>query len=216
MPAVWTIGSFDSCVHQSEEVKDAKKSVPIGILVSISVCWILGWLMLICICACMSNDIEHVVNNLYGFAMAQVIYDSLGRNWAIAFMSLMAFCQFLMGSSILTAVSRQVWAFARDDGFPMSHYIKKVDKKYSVPFIAIFTVCCGSLVLGLLCLIDNAATSALFSLSVAGNNLAWSMPTFMRLTWGRDLFRPGPFYLGKFLSPIAVWISIFLRRLLLY
>lgn len=209
MPAVWTIGSFDSCVHQSEEAKDAKKSVPIGILASISVCWILGWLILICICACMSNDIEHVVNNSYGFAMAQVIYDSLGKNWAIAFMSLMAFCQFLMGSSIVTAVSRQVWAFARDDGLPLSRYIKKVDKKYSVPFIAIFAACCGSLVLGLLCLIDNAATSALFSLAVAGNNLAWSMPTFMRLTWGRDLFRPGPFYMGKFWSPVIAWTSIF-------
>lgn len=93
----------------------------------------------------------------------------------------MAFCQFLMGSFILTAVSRQVWAFARDYGLSMSHYIKKVAKKYSVPFIAIFAACCGSLVLGLLCLIDNVATSALFSLAVAGNNLAWSMPTLMRL-----------------------------------
>lgn len=30
MPAAWTIGSFDSCEHQSEEAKNAKKSVPIG------------------------------------------------------------------------------------------------------------------------------------------------------------------------------------------
>ncbi|KAG0653157.1 GABA-specific high-affinity permease, partial [Monosporozyma unispora] len=176
--------AFDSCVHQSEEAKDAKKSVPIGIIGSISVCWILGWLILICICACMSQDLEHVLNNPYGFTMAQIVYDSLGKHWAIAFMVLMSFCQFLMGASVLTAISRQIWAFARDDGLPFSYYIKKVDKRYAVPFNAILFACCGSLILGLLCLIDNAAANALFSLAVAGNYLAWGTPTLMRLTWG--------------------------------
>ncbi|CCK72468.1 uncharacterized protein KNAG_0K01030 [Huiozyma naganishii CBS 8797] len=208
MPVVWTIGAFDSCVHQSEEAKDAKKSVPIGIIGSISVCWVLGWLILICLMACMSPDIEGIVDNKYGFAMAQIIYDSLGKKWAVAFMSLIAFCQFLMGSSVVTAISRQIWAFARDDGLPLSDYIKMVDKKYKVPFNAIIFACCGSLILGLLCLIDAAATSALFSLAVAGNNLAWSTPTLLRLTSGRDLFRPGPFYLGPVWSKVNGWISI--------
>lgn len=68
--------------------------------------------------------------------------------------------------------------------------------------------CVGSLILGLLCLIDDAATDALFSLTVAGNNLAWSTPTVFRLTSGRDLFRPGPFYLGKIWSPIVAWTGV--------
>lgn len=215
MPAVWTIGSFDSCVHQSEEAKDAKKSVPLGILGSISVCWILGWLIIIVICACMSSDLDHVLNSQYGFPMAQIIYDGLGKKWAIVFMSLMAYCQFLMGSSVVTAISRQIWAFARDDGLPLSSYIKLVDKRYKVPFNAIMSACCLSLVLGLLCLIDSAATSALFSLAVAGNYLAWSTPTFMRLTWGKDLFRPGPFYLGKVWSPIIACTSIIFQAFII-
>lgn len=208
MPAVWTIGSFDSCVHQSEEAKDAKKSVPIGIISSIAVCWILGWLIIICLMACINPDIDSVLDSKYGFALAQIIYDSLGKKWAIAFMSLIAFCQFLMGASITTAVSRQVWAFSRDNGLPLSKYIKRVDSKYSVPFFAILAACVGSLILGLLCLIDDAATDALFSLAVAGNNLAWSTPTVFRLTSGRDLFRPGPFYLGKIWSPIVAWTGV--------
>ncbi|SCV99682.1 LAFE_0B00188g1_1 [Lachancea fermentati] len=208
MTCVWTIAGFDSCVHQSEEAKDAKKAVPIGILASIGACWILGWLILVVLMACVDPDLENIVESPYGFALAQIIFDSLGKKWAIAFMALIAFCQFLMGASILTAVSRQIWAFARDDGLPFSNYIKIVDKRFSVPFVAVcFGGFCG-LILGLLCLIDNAAAGALFSLGVAGNYIAWSTPTLLRLTSGRDVFKPGPFYMGKFWSPIINWISV--------
>lgn len=208
MPAVWTIGSFDSCVHQSEEAKDAKKSVPIGIISSITVCWILGWLILICLMSCVSSDLESVINSEYDFAIAQIINDSLGKTWAIAFMSLIAFCQYLMGTSKVIAISRQAYAFARDDGLPFSKYIKRVDERHSIPYYAIIFSCSLALVLGLLCLIDDTAADALFSLTVAGNYVAWSTPTIMRLTFGKDLFRPGPFYLGDLWSPIISWIGI--------
>ena len=208
MPAIWTIGSFDSCVHQSEEAKDAKRSVPIGIIGSISVCWVLGWLVLICLMACVDPDLNKVINNPYGFALAQIIFDSLGKKWAIAFMSLIAFCQFLMGSSIVIAISRQAYAFARDDGLPFSRYIKRVDQRYHVPYFAIMFSCTLALLLGLLCLIDSVAANALFSLAVAGNYVSWSTPTIMRLTSGKDLFRPVPFYLGDFWSPVISWTSV--------
>lgn len=208
MPIVWTVSSFDSCVHQSEEAKDAAKAVPIGIIGSISICWVLGWVINIVIVACCDPNLNNVVNTSYPLGMAQVLYDSLGKRWTIAFLAMMAFCQFLMGASMLTAVSRQVWAFARDNGMPFSNYIKKVDKKLSVPYNAVAFSGALSLVLGLLCLINEIAADALFSLSIAGNYLAWCAPTFLRLTWGRDVFRPGPFYLGDILSPVLNWISI--------
>ena len=49
--------------------------------------------------------------------MAQIIYDALGKKWAVAFMSLIAVGQYLMSVSIMIALSRQIWSFARDDGF---------------------------------------------------------------------------------------------------
>jgi amino acid transporter len=45
LPAVWTIGAFDSVIHCSEEAKNAQKAVPWGILGSISACWVLGWVI---------------------------------------------------------------------------------------------------------------------------------------------------------------------------
>lgn len=215
MACVYTIGAFDSCVHQSEEAKDAKKAVPLGIISSGFVTWILGWLVIIVLLACVTPDLQSVADSKYGFALAQIIYDSLGKRWAIAFMSLIAFCQFLMGASIVTAMSRQVWAFARDNGLPFSRYIKMVNKTFSVPFVAVWAAGAASLVLGLLCLIDNAAASALFNLAVAGNYVAWGTPTVLRLTCGRDIFKPGPFYLGKFWSPVIGWIGVLFQAFII-
>lgn len=66
------------------------------------------------------------------------------------------------------------------------------------------------LILGLLCLINNAATNALFSLFVASNYLSWGMPIFCRLVWGEDRFQPGEFYTGRFSRPIAYVAVVYL------
>lgn len=63
-------------------------------------------------------------------------------------------------------------------------------------------------VIGLLSLIDNAAANALFSLAVAGNDLAWLTPILTRLVWGQERFVPGEFYTGKYLSKPIAWISV--------
>lgn len=210
-----TIGAYDSCLHLSEEALNPRKSVPIGILSSIFVCWIVGWI--ICIVACVAikdGDVGKILDSSTGLAMAQIIFDALGKKWAVAFMSLIAFAQYLMGASILVAASRQVWAFARDDGLPFVHdFVKVINPKIKVPVRATIFSGCLSLVLGLLILIDSTAANALFSLAVAGNYLAWGMPVLLvLLPVGRSRFRPGPFYLGKFWTEIVhittvVWIT---------
>lgn len=70
--------------------------------------------------------------------------------------------------------------------------------------IGLVVIC---LILGLLCIINNAATNALFSLFVASNYLSWGMPIFCRLVWGEHRFKPGEFYTGRFSRPIA-WIAV--------
>lgn len=43
---------------------------------------------------------------------------------------------------------------------------------------------------------------------MAGNNLAWGLPIFARAVWGRDRFRPGPFYTGRRASLPIAWAAI--------
>lgn len=215
LPAIWTIGAFDSCVHMSEECTNATKTIPMGIIGSISACAVLGFIILIMTMFCMqTSDIEgQILGSKFGQPMAQIIYDAFdtvpgqGKKMAIFFMVLIAFAQFLMGASILTAISRQIFAFARDNGLPGSWWIKKVNKQLSVPIHAVITGGIGTIIIGLLCLIGTTAANALFTLYIAGNYFAWGVPTFLRLLTMNDKFVPGRFYLGPFWSRVNGWIS---------
>lgn len=210
MPAIWTIGAFDSCVHMSEEAK-SKKSIPVGIIGSILVCGLLGWFICICATACIKNgDVAAVMDSSTGLTMAQIIYDALGKEWAVAFMALIAVAQYLMGASILIAASRQIWAFSRDDGLPFFHNIVKVvNPRIKVPVRATIFGGCLSLIIGLLILVGPTAAGALFSLAVAGNTFAWGMPVFLvLLPTGRKRFVPGPFHFGNTLTTLIHCITV--------
>lgn len=205
---IWTIGGFDSCVHMSEEAANATRAVPYGILMSIGSCWLFGFILLIVIAACMSPDLESILGSKFGQPMAQIYYDALGKSGAIGLMCLLFIVQFLMGLSILVAVSRQSWAFSRDGALPFSRFIRPISAKLGyIPFRAIWFCVILAAILGLLCLIAPAAALALFSLAVAGNNLAWATPIFCRVVWGQHKFKPGPVYTGRWSIPIA-WTAI--------
>jgi amino acid transporter len=192
----------------SEEASNATKAVPFGILMSIGSCWFFGFIICIVIAACINPDIESVLGSPLGQPMAQIYYDAVGKHGAMALMSLLFIVQFLMGLSILVAASRQSWAFSRDGALPFSTFFRPISKKLGyIPFRAVWGCVFLALVLGLLCLIAPAAASALFSLAVAGNNVAWGTPIFCRLVWGGDKFKPGPFYTGKLSKPIG-WVAI--------
>lgn len=106
------------------------------------------------------------------------------------------------------AASRQMWAFSRDGALPFSRYVRVINQKLGyIPFNAIWFCVILAILLGLLTIIGPAAATAVFSLAVAGNNLAWLMPIFARVMWGQKKFKPGPFYTGRLSLPIA-WIAI--------
>lgn len=212
LPAIWTIGSFDSTIHCSEEAKNAQRAIPVGIIGSISACGILGWAICIVCAACIKDgDVSRVLQSDTGSAMAQIIYDALGKKWAVAFMSLIAVGQYLMSVSIMIALSRQIWSFARDDGLPVVYnFVKYVNPKIKVPIRATMFAAVLGILLGLLVLINGTAGSgALFSLAVASNVLSWGLPVLLiLLPYGRKRFIPGPFYFGSTISTLINIVSV--------
>ena len=212
MPAIWTIGSFDSTIHCSEEAKNAQRAIPVGIIGSISACGILGWAICIVCAACIKDgDVSRVLQSDTGSAMAQIIYDALGKKWAVAFMSLIAVGQYLMSVSIMIALSRQIWSFARDDGLPVVYnFVKYVNPTIKVPVRATMFAAALGVLLGLLVLINGTAGSgALFSLAVASNVLSWGLPVLLiLLPYGRKRFIPGPFYFGSTISTLINIVSV--------
>jgi len=209
---IWTISCFDSCVHMSEEATNAAKAVPYGILMATGSTWILGFIILIVISACIDQNLNNVVGTPLGQPMAQIYEDALGKNGALGFMSLLLICQFIMGLSIVVACSRQSWAFCRDGALPFSSFFRVISVKfgYRLPFRTIWGVVGLSAVLGLLCLIATAAANALFSLLIMGNNVSYLIPIFSRAMWGDDKLVPGAFYTGRASKPIAWFAILFL------
>ncbi|KAJ5908205.1 GABA-specific permease [Penicillium taxi] len=208
---IWTIGSFDSCVHMSEEATHASRAVPIGIIASCGLCGILGWVSLAVIAASMDKDISAILDSRFGQPMAQIYYDALDKKGALGFMAVCAVVQFFMGLSIVLAASRQSWAFSRDNALPFSKFFRKVSQYRLTRYQPVHMICgviAASIIIGLLSLIDNAAANALFSLAVAGNDVAWGVPILARLIWGQDKFVPGEFYTGKYFSKPIAWTAV--------
>lgn len=202
MSAIWTIGSFDSCVHMSEEASNAATAVPFGVILSISMCGILGFAVNAVLAASI-GDISSVLGSTVGQPMAEVYMQTLGKNWTIAMMTLLFVIQWFMGFSILIAGSRQVWAFSRDGALPFSGWIRVVSSRFQIPIHAVVFNGLVAVVIGLLVLVDDAAAQALFSLGPASSCLAWMVPIACRhIFFSKDAFSPGPFYLGHVLSRI--------------
>ncbi|KAJ5835265.1 Amino acid/polyamine transporter I [Penicillium robsamsonii] len=205
---IWSIGSFDSCVHMSEEAMHASKAVPLGIVWSAGSAFVLGFLVLSVIAATMNPDVSATISTKFGQPMAQIYYDALGRDGALAFMAVLCVVQFLIGLSLIVAASRQAWAFSRDGALPFSRFFRQVSKRIQYqPVRMIWGLVFVSILLGLLSLINSAAANALFSLFVASNYLSWGTPIFCRLVWGEDRFTPGEFYTGHF-SRLIAWVAI--------
>jgi len=176
---------------------------------SIGSCWFFGFIIVIVLAATINPDLSSVTGSKFGQPMAQIYYDALGKHGAMGLMSLLFIVQFLMGLSITVAASRQAWAFSRDGALPFSKFFRPISQKLGfIPLRTIWGCVFLGVILGLLSLIAPAAAQALFSLAVAGNNLAWGVPIFARVVWGQRKFKPGPFYTGdRFSIPIA-WSAI--------
>lgn len=69
---IWSIGSFDSCVHMSEEAMHAAKAVPLGIMFSAGSACVLGFLVLAVIAVTMNPNVSETLNSQFGQPMAQV------------------------------------------------------------------------------------------------------------------------------------------------
>lgn len=96
----------------------------------------------------------------------------------------------------LTTCSRQIFAFSRDGGLPLSKWLYNVNKRTHAPIHAVWFSVFLSLLLGLLSFAGPSAIGAVFSLVVAGQYVAYSIPIAARFIGGRKI-QPGPFNLGK-------------------
>lgn len=67
----------------SEEASNAAKVVPFGMIMATGICWILGFIVMIVIAACIDQNLSNVLGSSFGQPMAQIYFDAVGKKGAL-------------------------------------------------------------------------------------------------------------------------------------
>ncbi|KAH9973550.1 APC amino acid permease [Lactifluus volemus] len=205
---VWTICSYDSSVHISEEASNAAIAVPWSIVWSISIGGILGFAVNVTLAFCMGQDLEGLMNNSLGQPMAQIFLNSFGKTITLAVWAFIILAQYMMGSSMMLATSRQSFAFARDGALPFSSWLYRMNSFTKTPVNTVLFCAAGSIALGALVFAGTQAVNAVFSISNIAQYIAYSIPIAARWIWRKENgWTPGPFSLGAW-SGICAIVSV--------
>ena len=126
---LWCFLGPDVDAHMSEELKDASHVLPSAMMWGSFFNALLGLPMLITLCFCLGPDWQDNVLGLTnptqaGILIIQVLYNSTNSIAATTFMTTILILLSMVGTiTCIASSSRQVWAFARDKGFPFSSFI---------------------------------------------------------------------------------------------
>ena len=136
------LGGPDASAHMSEELKDASRVLPSALMWG-SVCnALLGLLMVITLCFCLGPNWQDNVLGLTtptqtGIPIIQVLYNSTNSKAATTFMTtILIVLDMVALITCIASTSRQVWAFARDKGFPFSGFLESVSQLGRLLFIS--------------------------------------------------------------------------------
>lgn len=188
--SMFTFTGYDAAAHLAEETHDPARRTPWGILSSVVISAIFGYLLLGAL-ALADND------GTGGHDALHAMTDGLGRGPGKAAMSLALAAMWFCGLSSVTSASRTVYAFARDGGAPRA--FATVDARTKTPLRAIAGVTVIPLLLvlatqlvssaGLFDVMAKMATMALY--------VSYGLPIALG-AWARRTGkwkRPGPFHL---------------------
>ncbi|KAJ3506420.1 hypothetical protein NLJ89_g6880 [Agrocybe chaxingu] len=200
---LWTI----CIVHISEEASNAATAVPWAIVNAIGIAGVLGWAINMSLAFCMGTDLEALVDS--DQPMAQIFFNSFGEKPTLAIWAFVVIVQYMMGSSMLLAASRQTFAFSRDGGTVDLSFFKTMHGFTGTPVNTVWFDAILSIALGFLVFAGDQAINAVFALSVVGLYYAYAVPIAARFL-GKNDFKPGPFSLGVMSLPVGIVAIVFM------
>ena len=135
--AQYTLTGYDASAHMTEETHNAARSGPRGIVMSIVVSVIAGWVLLIGVTFAIQP--AHYAD--YTGALvppAQIWATAIGDTGAKLLLLIAIGAQLFCGMSSVTANSRMIYAFSRDGALPGSNFWHRVNKRTRTPTNAIW------------------------------------------------------------------------------
>jgi amino acid transporter len=206
----YTYTGYDASAHVAEETKNAAIAAPKGIVMSVLVSLIGGWILLFSITAAIQNGSQAGLAKLAasstGLPPAQIFLDAL-NNPTLAKFLLFIVCgaQFFCGMASVTANSRMSYAFSRDNAIPGARLWAKVNPRTGTPTNSIWLCVVLAVILTAPALVNLTAYLAVTSIAVIGLYIAYVTPVLLRRL-DRD-FVPAVWNLGRW-SAVIGWVAV--------
>ena len=202
---VWVMSGYDAPFHLAEECSNANTAIPKTIVLTASFGGMIGWFFMLAI-AYTAASLKDIIEDPLDLGQPYVTYltQVMSKKLVNTATAMTIISSVFMGCSSAIAASRVTYAYSRDNLFPLSRYWKIIDKRTKTPINAVLiNFVIGQLLL-LLVFAGSTAIGAAFSVGAIAGFISFTMPTVFRITYSRNTFKPGPWNLGKFSTPVGI------------
>ncbi|MFJ9250493.1 amino acid permease [Streptomyces sp. NPDC101776] len=200
--AGYTFCGYDASAHVAEETKDAQVSAPRGMVRSIWVSWVAGFVLIAGLLFAM-QDYAATQNTATGVPPAQIFLDVLGPSGAKALLLIVIVAMLFCGNAEVAAASRMIYAFSRSRALPGWKSWRRVNSRTNTPTRAVWFAVVVPFALTLPVLYSPTAYGAITAINAVGMIPAYGIPVFLALRKGRH-YQPGPWTLGRWRRPVGV------------
>ncbi|GIZ42815.1 hypothetical protein CKM354_000606900 [Cercospora kikuchii] len=201
LTALYTMAGYDAPFHLAEECSNANIASPRAIVMT-SQSGLYGGFAIILVIAYTIKDVTEVVAGPYGQPFGSLCLQVLGKNSGLALFALTQVAQMFCGVGVTIAGSRVIFAYSRDGAIPGHHLWAKVDSRTKTPVWATWFVLICSALCGLISFGGPIALGAFFTLVGIGQYTAFIAPIALKLFFGRNRFKPGPWNLGRYSTTV--------------
>jgi choline transport protein len=190
----------------AEEVRDASSAIPKA-MVSI---WLVNSLLALITFITVAYHLPAVDEALDDPTLQPIIYilrQSMSTVWLTVLLTLICFILVCTNVAYLAGVTRDIWAFARDQGFPFSNWLSKIDQKRYIPVNATIFTTAFSACLSLIYIGSPVAYFAMTSLFTCALLQCYGLSIgciLYRRIYHPGTLPPSAFSLGRFGIPINI------------
>ena len=174
LQAQWTFTGYDASAHTAEETVMARKNSAWGVFLSVAVSSVVGYVLLMILTWCIPNG-DVAATAADGYPVLYVAYNNLVPFMAHLVAVIIGVAMWLCGAASITSMARMWYAFARDDGMPMSSLIKQISPTYKTPIYSILITS----VLSIIICLYSAAYFVVTSISTITLYLAYVIPIYL-------------------------------------
>ena len=204
---LFTITGFDASAHTAEETVNARDTVHRGMLHSVFWSLVFGFVLIVAMIMAIPDLTAAAATGWASFNnvfIVAIMGTMLGKLMLVGIL----ISNFLCALAAVTSTSRMIYAFARDDGLPLSKLLKTVSPTYRTPTAAIWMT-------AVLCSILVALTTPLGAFAALSTGsamylyISYAMPIVAGATaLGNKWTTKGSFDLGGLYKLFAVIVAL--------